>query len=66
MKMTLKKLNLNRYFKFLLVGAIGTVINYCVFFSFRSRIPMDVAWLFGIVISASINYVLNERFTFSD
>lgn len=62
--MNLKKLSQSRYLKFLAVGAIGTGINYCIFFSFRSRIPTDVAWLFGIIVSATSNYVLNERWTF--
>jgi len=57
-------LNIKRYIKFLIVGAVGVVINYLVFSSLRIIIPLDIAWLIGICASATINYILNEWWTF--
>ena len=50
---------------FLIVGAIGVVINFIVYKSFLwLGIPNDYSWFCGIVVSAQSNYLLNAKFVF--
>lgn len=60
------KLNLNRYFKFLVVGASGTIINFLVFKMIINFTSLNFAWLLGVIAGATSNYVLNEIWTFND
>lgn len=57
------KLSKVRLVKFLIVGGIGVGINYIVFWSLRKIMSLDIAWIIGIGISATSNYVLNELWT---
>lgn len=64
-------LSKKRYLKFLLVGALGIVVNYAFYAPFREILTFDIwmlhfdaAWFAGIGISATTNYVLNELWTF--
>lgn len=65
--------NKRRNIRFLFVGFIGVIINYMIFtplreiFAFNIWIfHIDPAWFFGIVVSAELNYILNEFWTFKD
>lgn len=59
------KLNRTRFIKFCVVGFIGTLINYLVYKVIGIALPNDFAWSCGILAGASLNYVLNEMFTFN-
>lgn len=56
--------NKYRYVKFITVGASGVVVNYLFYSYLRNIIHNDVAWLIGILISATSNYILAENWTF--
>lgn len=56
--------NRDRYIKFITVGASGVIVNYLFYSYLRNIIYNDVAWLIGIVISATSNYILAENWTF--
>jgi putative flippase GtrA len=60
------KLDKKRYIKFLVVGGVGTVINYIIFRTLRNIIWLDIAWFIGIVIASTSNYILNEAWTFDN
>jgi putative flippase GtrA len=62
----MKQLNLNRYIKFIIVGAFGIIPNYIIYFILRAIIPNDVAWFIGICAGATSNYILNEVWTFNE
>jgi putative flippase GtrA len=63
--------NANRNLKFLIVGALGVVVNYLIFTPFRERFSfnififhIDPAWFAGIAVAAEFNYLLNEYWTY--
>jgi putative flippase GtrA len=60
------RLDRNRFFKSLVVGASGVGVNYIVYTTSLRVLPNISAWLFGIVVASITNYILNEVWTFSD
>lgn len=48
-----------------MVGASGVGMNYLIYKVFSLFIWNDLAWLTGVLLSATSNYVLNEMFTFN-
>lgn len=57
-------MNLKQFIKFCIVGAVGTIPNYIVYWSLRNIIHNDIAWLFGIGAGALSNYILNSKWVF--
>lgn len=52
--------------KFLVVGGIGVIINYCAYKFLSMYVHNDIAWLIGVLVSAELNFILNSRWTFND
>lgn len=52
--------------KFAAVGAIGTLLHYCVLFAFvrLGYLPPELAAMLGAAAGAIANYFLNRRFSF--
>jgi dolichol-phosphate mannosyltransferase len=59
---------LTRFGKFLLVGAIGTVVNEGILWGLRDKAGWHIGYasLVAIEISIVINFILNNYFTFGD
>ena len=57
---------LSRFFKFALVGAVATAVQYLILVVLVSlwSISATTASTIGLVLSAGLNYYLNDRFTF--
>lgn len=66
------RINIQRVIKFLIVGAICTGFQYCLFFLTMRSFGLDVWWqaasvnAFAFAASTQINYALSSRFTWSD
>lgn len=61
-------LNLNRFIKFCIIGALGTIPNFVVF-SLLKHIDIwiiNIGWIFGIIAGMISNYILNEWWTWKD
>ncbi len=64
-------MNRKRYIKFLIVGAIGVIPNYIIYYLLRNFdffigkiIYVNIGWVLGIIAGATSNYILNEVWTF--
>ncbi len=59
---------INEFFKFALVGFIGTIINLLVLYSFTEflKIYYLISAVFAFIISATNNFILNKIWTFKE
>jgi putative flippase GtrA len=57
-----------RFIKFGLVGALGLCIDFCITWVFKEKIKANkyMSNVFGFVIAATSNYFLNKYFTFQN
>lgn len=57
-----------RFFRFGMVGALGLCIDFCITWVFKERIGANkyLSNGFGFVIAATSNYFLNKYFTFQN
>lgn len=66
----IKKGNRSAGLKFLIVGAIGVIVNLCTSLLFSEVIFVNLNYLYasvvGILTSISTNFVLNKLWTFND
>jgi len=64
----LEKWYKNNFLRFLIVGALGTIVNIIVFFIFADVFHQDVniAAIFAFCIAVSQNYILNHTWSFRE
>jgi len=64
----IKMLSKNNFVRFLIVGALGTIVNIIVFFIFADLLHQDVniAAIFAFCIAVTQNYILNHTWSFRD
>jgi len=70
-----KRNKLYKFIKFCIVGSLGTIPNYIVFNIIKNidfNVTMllidkyDVSWACGIISGMIFNFILNDRWVFSD
>ncbi len=55
-----------RFFKFAIVGGLGTIVNEAVYVFSSKAIPIAVSLALAIEVSLVFNFVLNDIWTFRD
>jgi dolichol-phosphate mannosyltransferase len=65
-KIRLKEITSSRIFKFIVVGALGAVVQLTTLQLFRQSMPYQLAYFFSVELAVVSNFILSNLWTFAD